>query len=404
MVEVEIVVFVVDDPLPGPVLGAEETVDDHLELSGVEAVAFDDAGVVRRTGAVVGGEYHDHLFGRDLRVEVVQELRQLLVEPVVHVFHLDRFGAVALGDAARGIQADVQQIGCGVLAQPHLREQLLGESQRDCVARGRVEHPFDAGGDVRCRLFGLDRRQTVAFAAQVFGFVEVDDRALRVAVALAGVFQFPREGNVSQNLAAEVVFSGPHGQRFGIERRGDPVGARGVHPEYVTRVPACHDGRCGVERHGGDEALGRALLEAFAQRRGHQIAGRTVADAGVAVDAHRGAVLDEFHDVVVHVIDPPLGDDAVYRRVGSRGERGERNGGRGMQVVVMALGIEGAAAYEPQESLVGEVVGVAVQVFGAHRTDDDLYDQPRRFGRRRAECRGQGEKGEEIAEFHHSIY
>lgn len=198
---------------------------------------------------------------------------------------------------------------------------------------------------------------------QVFGFVEVDDRALRVAVALAGVFQFPREGNVSQNLAAEVVFSGPHGQRFGIERRGDPVGARGVHPEYVTRVPACHDGRCGVERHGGDEALGRALLEAFAQRRGHQIAGRTVADAGVAVDAHRGAVLDEFHDVVVHVIDPPLGDDAVYRRVGSRGERGERNGGRGMQVVVMALGIEGAAAYEPQESLVGEVVGVAVQVF-----------------------------------------
>ena len=75
-----------------------------------------------------------------------------------------------------------------------------------------------------------------------------------------------------------------------------------------------------------------------------------------------------------------------------------------MQVVVMALGIEGAAAYEPQESLVGEVVGVAVQVFGAHRTDDDLYDQPRRFGRHRAECRGQSEKGEEIAEFHHSIY
>jgi len=72
--------------------------------------------------------------------------------------------------------------------------------------------------------------------------------------------------------------------------------------------------------------------------------------------------------------------------------------------VVMALGIEGAAAYEPQETLVGEVVGVAVQVFGAHRTDDDLYDQPRRFGRRRAECRGQSEKGEEIAEFHHSIY
>ena len=35
---------------------------------------------------------------------------------------------------------------------------------------------------------------------------------------------------------------------------------------------------------------------------------------------------------------------------------------------------------------------------------DDLYDQPRRFGRHRAECRGQSEKGEEIAEFHHSIY
>ena len=61
---------------------------------------------------------------------------------------------------------------------------------------------------------------------------------------------------------------------------------------------------------------------------------------------------------------------------GSRGERGQRDGRGGLQIVVAAVGIDRAALREAAEAAFAEVCGVAVEVLAAHRADDDLHDQP----------------------------
>ncbi len=68
---------------------------------------------------MVGDEHHEQSVLAGLRFEEGQQVAQFAVEAVVHVLHFGRFGSVGLGDAARGVQTDVQQVGRLVGARPY---------------------------------------------------------------------------------------------------------------------------------------------------------------------------------------------------------------------------------------------------------------------------------------------
>ena len=80
------------------------------------------------------------LIDDDLGEDEGQEIGQVAIQAVVHVLDLDRLGAVGLADAARRVEADVQQVGRRVVAEFELGDGLLGEAQHGGVARRGVEH------------------------------------------------------------------------------------------------------------------------------------------------------------------------------------------------------------------------------------------------------------------------
>ena len=65
----------------------------------------------------------------DLREGEGQEIGQIAVQPVVHVLDLDRFRTVGLGDTARRVETDIQQVGRGVGPEAVLGDGLLGQPQ-----------------------------------------------------------------------------------------------------------------------------------------------------------------------------------------------------------------------------------------------------------------------------------
>ena len=140
VVQVDAFVLVLQHPVAHAVADVEEAVDDHLELAGVEPVALFVPRVERRAGAVVGGEDDEHLAVSDLGEDEGQEIGQVAIQAVVHVLDLDRLGAVGLADAARRVEADVQQVGRRVVAEFELGDGLLGKAQHGGVARRSVAH------------------------------------------------------------------------------------------------------------------------------------------------------------------------------------------------------------------------------------------------------------------------
>ena len=141
-VQPERLVAVGRHPVARAVADVQKAVDNHLELAAVEAFGLLLPGVVRRACAVVGGDDHQHVSILDLCEEEGQEVGQIAVQPVVHVLDLDRLGTVGLGDAARRVEADVQQIGRPVGAQTVLGDSLFGQPQHGGIPGRRVEQPF----------------------------------------------------------------------------------------------------------------------------------------------------------------------------------------------------------------------------------------------------------------------
>ncbi len=124
MIQPQTFVFAGQYPVACAVAYVQKAVDDDFELAVVEAVGRSGPVVVRRTGAVVGGEY-DHGF-----VVLDPRRRRKSRNPPSR----GRVGSTCLRlrlirgrrfrYPARGVETDVQQIGRRVFAQPVLGDGL----------------------------------------------------------------------------------------------------------------------------------------------------------------------------------------------------------------------------------------------------------------------------------------
>ena len=239
-----------------------------------------------------------------------------------------------------------------------MRDGLLGQPQYGRVARRGVEHAFEIAPQ-----FQTPR------AALVFVFLALsaqrDVVVAGVEVAAAFEERAPLARDVRKVVAFAVAPGDPFGHFGGVVGRGHPVAARRVEPEHLSAVPGRHHGRNGL---GGDRdgAAARGVpQQRLRERRGDQVVG-----------AGTFAACGQFDGPVGGVIHPARADHAVGRGHGPRGERGQRDGRSGLQIVVAAVGIDRAALREAAETAFAEVFGVAVEVFAAHRADDDLDDPP----------------------------
>ncbi len=320
---------------------------------------------------MVGGEHHSHPLGVDLREEEGEEVVEIAVEAVEHVLDLHRLGAVGLGDAARGVEADIHQVSLLVASQAHLGDRLLGQPQHGGVARGGVEQPLVVVPKVEAR----GHRALLAPGALGGG----DVAPAVVAVAVAVEQRAPLRGHVGAVVALAVAALDPLGQR-GVAPRGGPAAVRRVEPQGRAAAPGHHHGRRGLggDRHG--LAARQVLQERLGQRGGDQVVGARALPPG-----------DQLHGAVVDVVAPARAHHAVHRGLGPRGEGGQRDGGEGLLVVVAGVGVDRAPFREAAEAPLAELSGVAVEVLGAHRADDDLHDQSGagRGGGRRSEEQGE---------------
>ena len=139
VIQVQAFVFVLQHPVARSVAGAEKSVYDHFELARIEPVARFAAEIVGGAAAVIRREYDEYFMRLEQRINVCQELFQILIEPVVHVFGFDRFGAVGLADRTRGVEADVQQVGPVPFAEVELCQGRFGELKRQAVACRRIQ-------------------------------------------------------------------------------------------------------------------------------------------------------------------------------------------------------------------------------------------------------------------------
>ena len=369
VVEPQRALLVAEHPVAHAVADVQEAVDDHLELPGVEALGRCGARIERGAGAVVRGEDHDGVAVAHLREEVGQEVGQIAIQPVVHVLDLDRLGSVGLHDAARGVEADGQQVGHLVRPEAVLCDGLLGEGEQGAVARGRAAQPLQVVGRMQAPLARL------VLLAAVAGR-EGDVPVARVAVAGAVEQRAPLLRKEGEVVVLAVAAGDPVGQLLRIVGRRGPVAAPGVEPEDVAALPGQEDGRFGLGGDGHRAAFGALRAQRLGQRRGDEVVG-----AGAAL------AFGQEDRLVRGVVPPCRADDAVHRGHGARCERCERDGRRGLHAVVAGVGIACAALGQALQPAVAEIRGVALQVAGPHRADDDLHDQPRP-GRSRRECRG----------------
>ncbi len=204
-------------------------------------------------------EDHDRLVVFHLGEKEGQEVGQVAVEPVVHVFGFDRLGAVGFAYAARGIQADVQQVGRRVGAQLELRDRLLGEVQHGRVAGRRVEQPFvvvDQFKALGARCFA------VVFLARAARWYDVPVAC--VAVVGAVVERAPRRGDIGEGVVFTVVAGDPFGQGVRIVIGGRPAGMLRIEPEHLVGASAHHYGRFGFSGHRYAAALGYLAHQRFA--------------------------------------------------------------------------------------------------------------------------------------------
>ena len=84
-------------------------------------------------------EYDEYFMRLEQRINVCQELFQILIEPVVHVFGFDRLRGRRLADRTRGVEADVQQVGPVPFAEVELCQGRFGELKRQAVACRRIQ-------------------------------------------------------------------------------------------------------------------------------------------------------------------------------------------------------------------------------------------------------------------------
>lgn len=162
-----------------------------------------------------------------------------------------------------------------------------------------------------------------------------------------------------------------------------------LEPVCFAAVSGHHHGRHRLGGHRGRPALGVVLAQGFAECRGDELVG---ARAPVAVDQADAAVGG--------IVDPAGADHPVGRGHGPRREGGQRDGRRGLLEVVAAVGVDRAAVGQTSETALSEVGGIAVEVFGAHRSHDDLHDQARGFCGEGLESPEEGYGGENECAFH----
>ena len=198
---------------------------------------------------MVGGEHHHDVAVLDLREYEGQEIRQVAVQPVVHVLDLNRLGAVGFADAARCVEADVQQIGHLVVPEFVLRDGLLGQPQHGGVARRGVEQAFEIAGQLQA-----------SRAVQVLFFPVLarqrDIVVARVEVAAAFEQRAPLGRDVREVVTLAVAAVDPLGNRGRIVGRGHPVAARRVEPEDLPGASGHHHGRHGFGGYGHERLPG----------------------------------------------------------------------------------------------------------------------------------------------------
>jgi hypothetical protein len=194
---------------------------------------------------------------------------------------------------------------------------------------------------------------------------------------------------VDEVVALAVAADDPVGKLLGIVARALPVAAQRVEPVGVAAAPCRHHGRGSLGGHRHDPAVGRLFLQRLGERRCHEVIGAGTLPA-----------CRERHGGVVGIIAPAVADDAVRRGHGARRERGQRDGRDGLLVVVAAVGVADASFREAEEAPLFEVLGVAFEVSGTHRPDDDLDDEPGPGGRSDMRQGGECRQKRERAEFH----
>ena len=310
----------------------------------------------------------------DLCEEEGEKILQITVQAVVHVLDLHRFGPVGLADVARSVEADIQQVGCRILSEFVLGDELLGKTQHGRIAGRRPEQPLVVILQHEPSAFGTGR-----FTALAPLLGKDDLQVARVDIAFAVEQRPPLRGGVGEVVALVVAAVDPFGNPGGIVERGDPVAPYGIEPEDLAAAAGQHDGRGCFGGDGCRAAFGVLPAEGLRKRGCHEMVGsRAFAPVGERDDAVRG---------VVH---PPVADYAVGRGQGARRERGQRDGGGGLLEIVAAVRIDRAALHQAAESPFAEVGVVAPEILGAHRPDNDLDDQPGRLG---AEAPGGREEG-----------
>ena len=104
--------------------------------------------------------------------------------------------------------------------------------------------------------------------------------------------------------------------------------------------------------------------------RGDQVAGRVGAVAVVVFGIADAGVVDEPDRFIDDVVPPTGRNHAMRRGHRSRGERGQRYGGRSLLIVVGTFREAGAALCQTQKSARAELAPVTVDVVRTHGAYD----------------------------------
>ena len=249
-----------------------------------------------------------------------------------------------------------------IFAEAILGNHLLGHADHDAVAGRRKAEAFAVVLGIGAARFGACLALTTHHKADI--------RVARVVVLLLGENLSPVGQQVREVVPLAVAAGNPLGHRVGVVERGGPLGLRGLDPEDLPLATAHDNRRRGLQGQRYAFACGVVVAERLGQGGGYEVV------AAVATSS-RG----ESNNRVVGVVKPIVANHAVHRGHGSRREGCQRYGGGGLLVVVTTFGEVGTALHQALKATFGEVVGIALQISGAHRAYDNLHHQTGRFGR-----------------------
>ena len=376
---------------------SQKGVDNDLHLPVVEPFGRLLAGrVVRGRGAVCGRKGYQQLRAvGELRLDETQELVQVLVQAVEHVFVLDRLGSVSLGYVSRRVQTYIQNIGIVVLSHFAYRYHAGGQLQEHGIARRRISHAAYARG---CAFEVGIVDQTHLLRRGVV--CPLDDRHLRVDVFVEVVKRAPTRQLVEAVRILRVVLCEPCRQSVGVIARRGPVRLYGLRPVHLPRFAGQNNSREGVDGYGNYLAMLVFGSESIAQRRGYEPSGRVAARACAVLDALLLVVVYQPDDRVVGIVVPAVAYDAVHAWLRTGRERCEGYWRGRRPVVVRCVAAYDALGGEAAQPAVGHVGRVSFDIARAHRAHDDIYRQPRRSGRRRCERECCDRRGDHVFRIH----